>query len=79
MVGIHSQVLVEGIALIKYILCPGYVQSKFDGERHYIGWTKLAELYGVAMSECVINSEFRGALDKGLKRLYPRPDGDYKL
>lgn len=39
----------------KYVLCPGYVQSRMDGQIKFVGAQRLAELYGVPMSECYEN------------------------
>ena len=33
----------------KYVLCPGYVRSQFDGDEHYINERQLADLYGVKL------------------------------
>lgn len=73
----------------KYVLCPGHVISRNDGQRHYIGAHHLAVLYGVNPRECLIHdptpqwtvSNFRNAEEeqKGLIRLHPRDDGDYRL
>lgn len=68
----------------KYILCPGYVTSRNDGQRHYITAARLARLYGVRYQECLIDDEV-SHLTRGLHvlpgdvRLYPRYDGDYTL
>lgn len=36
-----------------YLLCPGWVTSRADGQDHHVGADDLARLYGVPMSECV--------------------------
>ena len=74
---------------IKYVLCPGMVQSQTDGRRHWIGACHLAQLYGVALSECEIyepapwwpSSFYEQAYKRheGLIRLEPREDGNYKI
>ena len=65
----------------RIILHPGYVTSKTDGERHYIGAGRLADLYGVNIIRCVIlarDEDWRGFHDrKGDHHLYPREDGNY--
>lgn len=68
--------------MTKYILYPGFVVSKHDRERHYVGAQQLARLFGVDMRECItaepsarFSSEF---LDK-LIPLRPRPSGNYTL
>lgn len=40
---------------IKYVLHPGYIRSRSDGDIHYIGAGQLANLYGVPLSECIID------------------------
>lgn len=73
----------------KYVLCPGEVTSKHDGQRHYIGPMQLARLYGVDQRECEIYEpapswtewDFRRAEERsrGLVRLTPRYNGDYTV
>lgn len=38
---------------LRYLLCPGPVQSRTDGDLHHITARQLAFLYGVPMAECV--------------------------
>lgn len=72
---------------IKYLLCPGTVQSMHNGELHYISAKRLAELYGVARHECVVfvpsslcpSIQEADALYPGLIHLHPQYDGDYRL
>lgn len=74
---------------VRYVLCPGMVKSKYDGQRHYIDAMALARLYGVRLNECEIyepapqwtETYFRQAEVRtlGLIRLAPRYDGDYSL
>ena len=40
----------------KYLICPGWVTSKTDGQRHHVGHRTLIMLYGVDPRECVIYS-----------------------
>lgn len=75
----------------KYVLCPGWVRSQNDGDRHYIQAWKLARLYGVPPEECItfdppngwpsslIESAMKAQDLHGLIRLYPRSDGDYTI
>lgn len=73
----------------KFVLCPGMVTSKTDGDMHYIGAMQLARLYGVNACECEIYepapwwppSYYQMAEErhKGLIRLDPRYDGNYSL
>lgn len=68
----------------RYVLCPGYVRSKTDGQRHYISAGQLAKLYRVKWSDCMVYSEerlvgFSREQRERLAWLYPSPDGNYKL
>lgn len=73
---------------VKYLLCPGTIESKRDGQWHFINARQLANLYGVRLDECVIshpqgplvgirpeNVEFIA----NLIPLHPRYSGDYTL
>ena len=66
----------------KYILHPGVVKSKFDGDEHYISALKLAELYGVDFNDCYADVPNTGNLlgvdQTNLIDLFPRYNGDYK-
>jgi hypothetical protein len=68
----------------KYALYPGYVISQYDGDRHFISASQLAELYGVNFNECVIVDKSRpeSMVMRGhtsdLIPLFPRMDGKYK-
>jgi hypothetical protein len=61
---------------IKYVLHPGFITSRTDGDRHYIGDAQLARLYGVPMSECIKHGVLPGF--NGID-LHPQYDGDYSL
>lgn len=66
----------------KYLLLPGSVISRRDGQPHYISAGALMHLYNVPMSACVIFKPLpRGAADpyEGLVKLAPRYNGDYTL
>lgn len=73
----------------KYVICPGMVTSKADGQRHYIGAEALIRLYGVDPQECEIYepaqwwpvSYYRMREERihGIPRLEPRYDGNYEL
>jgi hypothetical protein len=73
----------------KYVLFPGYVVSRLDGERHYLTAPKLAELYGVDFFGCRVfmAGEYSESDDlviehlraKGFVFLEPRSDGNYKF
>lgn len=69
---------------VKYLLCPGHVQSKTDRQYHYIGARELARLYGVSMYECEVRPErmfsrFGWRPPEGAIELHPRWDGNYVL
>ena len=73
----------------RYVLCPGMVTSRTDGQRHHVGAYQLAKLYGVAPNDCLIYEpepwwprsyhERAEERHRGLIRLMPREDGDYSL
>lgn len=67
----------------KYLVIPGYVVSKNDGDRHFINSDQLMRLYGVKQEECVFYSSLEAARGKSgnekLIILVPRPDGKYNL
>ncbi|MGD8786208.1 MAG: hypothetical protein PVJ60_02195 [Phycisphaerales bacterium] len=65
----------------KYIVCPGWIISKNDGDHHYITADMLIRLYGVDRRECIIADEghFARAHDLDhLPRLWPLYDGNYR-
>ena len=73
----------------KYVICPGEVASRTNGQRHYIGAMELIRLYGVDSRECEIhepaswwpNSYYSMTEERqrGLPRLGPSYDGNYEL
>lgn len=68
--------------MIKYILCPGTVRSRTDGDVHYISATELAALYKVPLSQCIVirdGRDWRGLNTDGMTELRPRFDGNYTL
>jgi hypothetical protein len=64
----------------KYILAPGHVRSKNDGQLHYIGYAALCRLYGVHIGECVFAEDIgmRARLNGDEIWLRPREDGNYQ-
>ena len=60
----------------KYVLCPGYVRSQYDGQEHYISKRELAYLYGVKLQDCMLETD-RGRTDDSAIYLRPRANGDY--
>lgn len=75
----------------RYLLCPGPVRSKADGQVHHVPAMRLAALYGVPLSACAIlpgsrpgDRLLRDAMLARVARgelvaLHPRYDGDYRL
>lgn len=67
----------------KYVVWPGDVISKNDGDRHFISFPKLCELYGVNPEECYDGTDWREL--KGIDgiaeliNLRPSYSGDYTL
>lgn len=69
---------------IKYVLHPGFVKSKNDGDKHFIGPQQLMKLYRVEVKECLLHGSPRYELPKvyrnlNLIHLYPDPTGDYVI
>ena len=64
---------------IKYAVCPGYVISKNDSDRHYIDSRQLIILYGVDPKECrIFNGGYvQTRIPENLIILRPRYDGNY--
>lgn len=68
----------------RYVLHPGWVTSKTDGDRHYISASHLAHLYGLRLADCIVMHDdepgVRGYQQQsGDVHLYPRYDGNYSL
>ncbi len=67
----------------RYVLCPGYVKSKTDGQEHFITAGQLAHLHGVNPAECYVRT---WGMDpdlvpkhwEKLKHLYPSYHGLYR-
>lgn len=68
-----------------YVLFPGEVCSKSDGNVHYITAPELARLYGVQYRYCKVVYRDRESSVRGYIKqqndieLYPREDGEYSL
>lgn len=67
----------------KYVLHPGHVISKNDGQSHFVSAARLADLYGVSLRDC-INADAPEYLavqhsSASFTHLYPRRDGDYRV
>jgi len=64
----------------KYVIFPGWIRSKNDGDRHFIGVGALAELYQVNLSECLVYDDHMPShFYDGLIRLHPKYNGDYTI
>lgn len=69
----------------KYLLMPGKVLSKTDGQIHEVSAKDLRRLYGVAEAECLTADQYflRGCTLKdryeGLYLLQPLHSGDYRI
>lgn len=64
----------------KYAIHPGYVVSKNDGDKHFIKYHQLIELYGVDPKECFEWSEHTPGHEYGkYTHLFPDYDGNYKV
>ena len=63
---------------MRYILFPGWIISRTDGDRHYIDADRLAKLYGLKLGQdcSIIGFDFKSEDDD--VHLHPRYDGDYK-
>lgn len=64
---------------MRYVLHPGYIRSKHDGDEHYIGVFDLVRLYKVDPRKCVDSSKPGLTEQPGDVHLHPRYDGDYSL
>jgi hypothetical protein len=69
---------------IRYVLHPGYMRSRNDGDLHYITAGQLADLYHVDIRECRIQEQQDHEIlgrreDPDLIHLYPNYSGNYKL
>lgn len=76
----------------RYLLFPGYVTSRADGQRHYVNAQALAFAYGVPMADCVLfpmgaspdDAQRRNDLHECVARgelvaLHPLMGGNYSL
>ena len=70
--------------MTRYVLHPGYVTSRTDGDRHYIGSSDLLRLYGVdprahtlTLADHIDHRCYRAR--DGDVHLHPRFDGNYTL
>lgn len=79
---VRKQILIgEPTTYPMYLLTPGYVTSKNDGQKHFIDAQTLANIYGVSMKDCVVKGQhYKGPRPTGMVLLLePREDGIYNL
>lgn len=63
---------------IVFVLHPGYIISKNDGDEHFIQFHQLRRLYGLSPDECEDGRHaYYSRPEKLYVNLYPRYDGDY--
>jgi hypothetical protein len=82
------------VTAVRYLLCPGPVWSRSDGDWHHVTAGQLADLYGVPMPACLVlrkpepgdragarsHDALLGRVAAGdLIALRPRSDGAYAL
>lgn len=60
----------------KYVLCLGYVVSGFDNKEHYVSEIGLADLYGVKLQDCILETS-KVRTDASVTYLRPRANGGY--
>ena len=65
----------------KYVIHPGYVDSKNDGQKHWISRDQLIRLYGVNQQDCLSDRDsLRGFTDDTkIIHLHPMYNGNYFL
>lgn len=70
-----------GVSTKKYLVCPGWVWSRTDGDQHYIGAADLMRLFGVSPAECVVRRHRMHDRPpySDLIHLFPKDNGEYKL
>ena len=64
---------------MRYVLHPGYMTSKNDGQQHFVGGPRLARLYGVDMRDCVFGDVPEYRKQDGDVHLWPDYHGNYAL
>ena len=73
-----------GETQIKYVIHPGFVESKTDRDVHYIGYNAIIRLYKLKPDSCELYSPVKSYPTESANyeynvHLYPRHDGDYNL
>lgn len=63
---------------IRYVIYPGYVISRADGDRHWVGYGQLVRLYRLNPAECVPLRQHE-VYPENVIHLGPRHDGHYEI
>ncbi|HXO86916.1 MAG TPA: hypothetical protein VN803_15445 [Gemmatimonadales bacterium] len=63
-----------------FVVHPGRVISRNDGDKHYVGVAQLVELYGLRRGEYIVDhgDGVRGADTTKLNHLFPMSGPDYR-
>lgn len=64
---------------MRYILHPGYIRSKNDGNLHFISANTLIGLYKVDPKLCITHDDKRYEQKSGDVHLRPRYNGNYNI
>lgn len=64
---------------MKYIVHPGVVTSRTDGQRHFVSFNQLVSLYGVDVENCIFASDKTHKISADDVHLWPKYNGDYTL
>lgn len=80
----HSEPTVQRADRIRFLVRPGWVTSRTDGQRHWITADKLMRLYLLRREECIVEGEPSKLHTTGprfdtrhLIQITPRYDGNY--
>lgn len=64
----------------RYVIWPGPVISRTDGDRHFVGFGALVELYRIPPNAHVVDGTQRGFVPRADDiNCVPRFDGDYPI
>lgn len=61
----------------RYVVHPGWIRSRYDGDLHFIGYWQLVQLHRVDPTECIHQDQTLGMKKKDLREmthLYPQHD-----
>ena len=74
--------------MTRYVLHPGPVTIKYDGQEHFISADRLAQLYGLRLSTtnvAIVRYDDQPLYPRGFREspddvhIWPRRNGDYEL